>query len=450
MHRFLPLLLPGCENRGIPYEAVVMLIRHNPHAGWTGPWLSLANILSSAVGSASGHLMQDLTVLEGHPMFARLCQRDETLVHDPLLPDGVSEVVLKLHGEARRKPTKWWQMAVVRSLKLASYGVEEHLQDALHYLEDAVVHPIVSQELLSLQAHPSKLCSMLVEVVRQREKDDKNAQEASRRAWNAASAKGNAMKERMRFLDRLFQPPGQELSREILRFYNEVTCSSFEERLNTGRLQVKGLDPNSPDFDLGKQGCFKGFHVLIANFYRAAGFDRAQFQECLTSLRLLGFTVDEVQSDGSTVLEEKFIKMLDPVKYHVAWIISGQAVDWAKSLGTNWRSEWPAKETSAWSRFVNAVTRFHRSGRGLFIFGENDPFFGHANAVLKPLADVILKGDLKGEQKLGPIEDGDHKNGGFRNHLITGRVRCSKCSFSAKLRCRLHEESIRGIHGVLP
>lgn len=41
-----------------------------------------------------------------------------------------------------------------------------------------------------------------------------------------------------------------------------------------------------------------------------------------------------------------------------------------------------------WRNLADACELFHLSGRGLFIFADNDPFFDHANVILERIAEV--------------------------------------------------------------
>jgi len=58
--------------------------------------------------------------------------------------------------------------------------------------------------------------------------------------------------------------------------------------------------------------------------------------------------------------------------YDILWIISSDAADWELRNPS---------DLSTWQRFVDCCETFHRSGRGIFIFADNYPFYDHRRSL---------------------------------------------------------------------
>jgi len=114
-----------------------------------------------------------------------------------------------------------------------------------------------------------------------------------------------------------------------------------------------------------------------------------------------------------TTVESEFIGKLKNNEHDVAWIISGYIANCNEN------------------EFREAVMRFHESGRGLFIFGDNTPFFVHANMVLPALVGTRLVGDTPGNRVLsygnpktpGEFDENSLIFGGI-NYLFEGITIC--------------------------
>jgi hypothetical protein len=127
----------------------------------------------------------------------------------------------------------------------------------------------------------------------------------------------------------------------------------------------------SEEFDLGKDGSFNDFSILIGMFY-SCGNDLAQ-----KALEKKGFRVTLLQDVG------EFINRLNQAVDDVAWIISNSTV------------------SGNVSKFKEAVINYHRKGRGLMIWGDNEPYFSHANIVLPDLVGCTLTGNDYGDKVIG-------------------------------------------------
>jgi len=132
----------------------------------------------------------------------------------------------------------------------------------------------------------------------------------------------------------------------------------------------------SEEFDLGKDGSFNDFWILIGLFPYALARNWEELAK--KSLEKKGFNVVVER------LENNFIELLKEDKFDVVWLISGHIKN----------DSFDDKE------FKNAVLNYHKTGKGLFIYGDNEPYFLHANIVLPELVGCSLQGNNVGNKTL--------------------------------------------------
>jgi len=132
----------------------------------------------------------------------------------------------------------------------------------------------------------------------------------------------------------------------------------------------------SEEFDLGKDGSFNDFWILIGLFPDELEITWNELAK--KSLEKKGFNVVVERR------ENKFIELLRGDKFDVVWLISC------------------LKKYDLFNdqEFKNAVFNYHKTGKGLFIFGDNDPYYLHANLVLPELVGCSLQGNNPGNKTL--------------------------------------------------
>ena len=145
-------------------------------------------------------------------------------------------------------------------------------------------------------------------------------------------------------------------------------------------------NPLGSCFDLARDGAFEGFKILVL---------LPGFQEKLPD-DLQALTVPELSRKGFAVkictTVDDFTQEMRQHLYHVAWIISGKSFEGDQTA------------------FLSEVQKFHEEGRGLMLWGGNDPWFVHANIVLRKLFGFQLEGNTPGGKELQP---GDPLKPGF-------------------------------------
>lgn len=156
-----------------------------------------------------------------------------------------------------------------------------------------------------------------------------------------------------------------------------------------GALSDKFGNAAGTQYDLGRDGAFGDFivHILYLNSW-------VSVESPTAALREKGFKID-ISNDIS-----KSIAILMKGKIDVLWIISGD--NGSPDFSTSEKKE---------------IIKYHRSGKGLYIWADNDPFFKQANQILSEITGTNLIGNTPADNTL---REGDGiQTGTFQKHLIT-------------------------------
>jgi len=145
------------------------------------------------------------------------------------------------------------------------------------------------------------------------------------------------------------------------------------------------------EFDLAKDGAFKGHQIAILHLYTAEGFD---FKLPEQALREKGFSVHRWRDVPPSPAELK--QVLD--KSCQLWVICGLTA----KLNQN---------------HIDVIKDFFNSGKGLYLWGDNDPFFADANQISKQLFGIAMSGNEPGEKVVKKYTSGARS--GFIEHQIT-------------------------------
>lgn len=145
-------------------------------------------------------------------------------------------------------------------------------------------------------------------------------------------------------------------------------------------------------YDLAVDGAFKGQTVAVLHFYSGGGFD---FELPKNALAEKGFSVFRWINKAPTPeeLKEGLAKACQ------LWIIS----DSQQHLN---------------EKHLKVIKDFFESGKGVYIWGDNQPYYADANYVSKALIGVEMTGNLPGN-KVVNLQMEEKKAGVTPNHLIT-------------------------------
>ncbi len=109
------------------------------------------------------------------------------------------------------------------------------------------------------------------------------------------------------------QPTSSSTTSPPLAPYNEVAGKS---NITDACVYDHYGNPTGREYDLGRDGAFMGFNILIAQFYSDSQFNDAAMQKPIAELKSKGFQVILVKTEDECITE------LASNRYQIAWIIS--------------------------------------------------------------------------------------------------------------------------------
>jgi hypothetical protein len=146
------------------------------------------------------------------------------------------------------------------------------------------------------------------------------------------------------------------------------------------------------DHDLAVDGAFKGQTVAVIQEYTGEGFD---FSLPRAALKEKGFSVFRWSNGVPTPADlEKAL-----AKSSQLWLVSGSS----RML------------TDA---HVAVIKKFFEAGHGVYIWGDNEPYYADANFVAEGLLGTTMTGNVMGDQVVG-VEKKVGGVGVLPNHLLT-------------------------------
>lgn len=146
---------------------------------------------------------------------------------------------------------------------------------------------------------------------------------------------------------------------------------------------------NGAQFDLAVDGAFEGQTVAVLQLYP---FD---FEKTRQALKQKGFGVYRWSSVPPI---DEFKKSL--AKACQFWIVS-------------------AASPQLTDAHIAEIKRFFESGRGVYIWGDNEPYYADANRVGRALFGAEMLGNLQGEKVVPMKETKDQKSGIIPNLLLS-------------------------------
>lgn len=151
---------------------------------------------------------------------------------------------------------------------------------------------------------------------------------------------------------------------------------------------------NGNDYDLAKDGAFQGVQIAVLHLYTGEGFN---FHEPQKALEEKGFAVYRWQNmpPSANVLR----KVLN--KSSQLWIISDQT----RKLN---------------SSHLEVIRDFFNEGKGVYIWGDNSPYYADANYIAQGLFSGQMTGNTHGDKILTLNNSNQSKMMGLKsNHDIT-------------------------------
>ncbi|UJR31331.1 hypothetical protein I4U23_018829 [Adineta vaga] len=174
--------------------------------------------------------------------------------------------------------------------------------------------------------------------------------------------------------------------------YNEVVGKS---NITDALAYDCHWNPVGREYDLGRDGAFMGFSILIGQLYSDCQFNDVAMQKSIDELKMKGFQVKHVKS------EDECIKELASNQYQVTWIVSSSYV----------------KNRD----IISSLKTFHSNGGGIFLFADNPPYTCHANEFLNKKFGITVDGCYYGTNTMTYAENCHEGKGHFGQHdIFTG------------------------------
>jgi hypothetical protein len=187
----------------------------------------------------------------------------------------------------------------------------------------------------------------------------------------------------------------------LQEYYNGIAGTTIEEILADKNTVVDSYqNPIGTQFDLPRDAAMQEHTIVLCWFCQEGTYSKP-----VEALRRKGFKVVVHNANRST-MQQMMVALLSA---DVLWLISG---DKLSEVG--------------FDQLVDAMEMFHRRGGGIFIWGDNAPYYAHANALLSrlfPGEDIYLQGNDHGSQVMQAHSDGRLPGKLARQHLIMTGLR---------------------------
>jgi len=148
---------------------------------------------------------------------------------------------------------------------------------------------------------------------------------------------------------------------------------------------------SSSDFDLAVDGAFEGQTVVVLQLHQTT------ITEPWKALKTKGFSVYRMQGVPTVKQLEEALARKNANQF---WLIAG-------CTGQQLTDE-----------HAMVIKKFFDKGRGVYIWGDNDPCYDDANLVARALFDTGMTGNVPGDKTIS-LKMGKSKSGVLADHLIS-------------------------------
>jgi hypothetical protein len=183
--------------------------------------------------------------------------------------------------------------------------------------------------------------------------------------------------------------PMEKRSRAV---YDEATGSTGYIEYEAKPQADKWGNAQGNQHDLAVDGAFKGQTVAVLHLYVDSSFD---FSLPKAALAEKGFSTYRWISRPPSAAELE----TSLAKASQLWIISGQ-------------------ENLLSPDHVRVIKNFFDAGHGVYIWGDNEPYYADANVVGRALLGAEMHGDVMGDKTVG-MQRSPGTTGVLPNHLLT-------------------------------
>ncbi|RYM35085.1 hypothetical protein ERX46_06835 [Brumimicrobium glaciale] len=180
----------------------------------------------------------------------------------------------------------------------------------------------------------------------------------------------------------------------------DVSRSVYDAQTQTHKIVTETREVSADSYgnaagnqyDLAVDGAFEGQTIAVLHFYTGGGFD---FSLPTASLKEKGFSVYRWINNPPSpeALDSALSKSCQ------LWIISSSS----QRLNLE---------------HAKVIKKFFDSGKGVYLWGDNQPYYADANFIADQLINAKMDGDIPGDKTVGILQNGS-KSGIMPNHLIT-------------------------------
>ncbi len=149
-------------------------------------------------------------------------------------------------------------------------------------------------------------------------------------------------------------------------------------------------NPQGSQYDLAEDGSFTGYRIVALNLCEECGLDGPK-----QALEKKGFVLEEYRTAPSA---DQLRQRLDDDKTQL-WLISDRVARLNQDQ-------------------LRVIEDYFESGHGVYIWGDNEPYYADANKLLPKLFGSNMTGNSLGDKVLG-IQTADRAPGIIANHFIT-------------------------------
>jgi len=169
-----------------------------------------------------------------------------------------------------------------------------------------------------------------------------------------------------------------------------------QQRIENVEVAVSNRDgfgnASGNQYDLAVDGAFEGQTIVVLQLYTGENFD---FEKPKAALKEKGFSVYRYSNQPPSAEELK--KSLD--KACQFWLISSTT-------------------QMLTAEHVKVIREFYESGKGIYIWGDNDPYHADADYLANALVGVTMSGYYMGNQTV-TFKTENSTSGMRKDHLIT-------------------------------
>lgn len=184
----------------------------------------------------------------------------------------------------------------------------------------------------------------------------------------------------------------KEFERRAVKKVDDATGEEYVEYEEVEMSRDNYGNAAGNEYDLAVDGAFEGQTIVVLHFYTGENFD---FSLPKAALAEKGFSVYRFMNAAPEPKELK--EALD--KACQLWIISDQS-------------------SKLNSDHLGIIKNFFDSGKGVYIWGDNQPYYADANKVAQELIGVTMNGNVMGDQTVNISRDS--AQAGIRpDHLLS-------------------------------